>query len=145
MCIRDRDQIINHKNTKHFYSGQNKRKAKGILAQSRGVLGLLIKAITGHNFLGYHQNKVDSNISKVCRLCEEEYETFWHLIDECPRLRLTRQDIFLDRDISPDMSWSIKKLVQFINIPIIQKMLTSKAGLSEIEEREIAQLSDEDF
>ena len=62
-----------------------RNKAKGLLMQSRGNLSLIIKAITGHNLLGYHQNKVDCNTSKVCRLCEEDYETFWHIISECPK------------------------------------------------------------
>ena len=123
-----------HRQTKLFYAHPERIKAKGILALSRGNLSLLIKAITGQNLLGYHQHITDNNISQVCRLCEQDVETFWHLVDECPRLEQTRRDIFLDQRILPDLSWSIKKLMCFINLPVIHKMLTSKTGLQQIEE-----------
>ena len=77
-------------------------------------------------------DNTDPNISKVCRLCEQENETFWHLIDECPRLEMTRREIFLDKNIRPDLTWSIKRLQRFINHPVIHKMLT-KTGLQQIE------------
>ena len=128
------ENIHNHKNTKYFYDGPNKNKAKGVLALSRGYLNLFIKAITGHNFLGYHQHKIDPNISLVCRICEEDKETFWHLIDECPRLRTLREEIFLDNNITPDMAWSIRRIMRFIQHPTILDMMANKQGLSQIEE-----------
>ena len=103
---------------------------------SRSKLCVFIRAITGHNFLGYHQHKIDPNISKVCRLCEEEYETFWHLIDNCPRLHNTRQEIFKGDIIESDMSWSIQRINTFIHTPVVYEMLTTKFNLHQIEEEE---------
>ena len=91
-------------------------------------MALLIKAITGQNFLAYHQSKINIDISKFCRLCEESEETFIHLVSHCPRLEETRKDIFQDKIIGYDHSWSIRKLIEFIHLPVISRMLTSKRG-----------------
>ena len=75
------DNTYKHDATKLSWQYPNKRKSKGILSLSRGNLTLLIKAITGQNiFAYYNQSKVDYDISKMCRLCEEEEETFIYLI-----------------------------------------------------------------
>ena len=73
-----------HRQTKLFLHNPDPHKARGILRLSRGYLTTFIRAITGHNFLGKHQNIIDCNISKVCRFCEEDEETFHHYITECP-------------------------------------------------------------
>ena len=94
----------------------------------RADLSLLIKAITGQNFLSYHQSQINIEISKLCRLCEQEDETFIHLVDNCPRLEQTKKDIFLDKIMGQDHSWSIRRLMNFIQVPIIHRMLTAKDG-----------------
>ena len=88
------DTIEGHVNTKFFYPTIDRKRSKKLLNLAR--LTLTIRAITGHNFLGYHQNKVDPHIYKVCRLCEEEDEKFVHILTDCPRLWLTGQEIYLD-------------------------------------------------
>ena len=94
---------------------------------------MFVRAITGHNFLGKHQNYINSDISKVCRFCEEEEETFFHFLTDCPVLRTLRQDIFHDKPHPTDNSWSIHKLKTFMLEPKIHMSLISKAGLSQIE------------
>ena len=84
--------------------------------------------MTGQNFLAYHQSKVNFEISKVCRLCEGEEETFIHLITQCPRLEMTRREIFLDKTMGEDHSWSIRRIIRFIQYPVIMRMLTHKDG-----------------
>ena len=49
-------QIDGHKHSKLFLHFPDSRKARGILRLSRGYLTIMIRAITGHNFLGKHQN-----------------------------------------------------------------------------------------
>ena len=88
---------------------------------------------TGHNFLGKHQNIINCNISKVCRFCNEETETFHHFITECPSLRQLRTDIFFDKPFPADNTWSINKVKLFMREPIIYNTLISKSGLTEIE------------
>ena len=94
--------IEGHTQTKLFFCKPDPNKATGIIRLSRGYLTNLIRAITGHNFLGKHQNKIDHTISKVCRFCDEEIETFHHFITECPSLRQLRTEIFQDKPITPD-------------------------------------------
>ena len=47
-------------------------KARGILRLSRSNLTLLIRAITNHNFLGAHQNTVDSNSQHVAGFAKKK-------------------------------------------------------------------------
>ena len=122
-----------HSQTKLFLCSPDPNKARGIIRLSRGYLTNLVRAITGHNFLGKHQNIIDHTISKVCRFCNEEVETFYHFITDCPSLRLIRSDIFQNKPIPTDTSWSINKVKLFILEPSIHNTLISKKGLREIE------------
>ena len=117
-----------HDATKYFWKKVDKNKSTGILNLCRTDLALLIKAITGQNFLAYHQSKTNIDISKFCRLCEESEETFIHLVSHCPRLKETRKEIFLDKAFGHDHTWSIRRLMEFIRLPVITRMLTSKTG-----------------
>ena len=117
-----------HDATKFFWKYPDKNKSRGILNLCRTDLALLIKAVTGQNFLSYHQSKINIDISKFCRLCEESEETFIHLVDNCPRLEQTRRDIFLDKRMGNDHTWSIRRLMRFIHLPAINRMLTIKDG-----------------
>ena len=117
-----------HDATKFFWKHPDKNKSRGILNLCRADLSILIKAITGQNFLAYHQSKINFEISKTCRLCEEGDETFIHLVQYCPRLEITRREIFLDKCMGLDHSWSIRRLVRFIQYPVIMRMLTHKDG-----------------
>ena len=128
------DEVHDHRNSKFFFKGPDKNKAKGILNLSRGNLTVLIRALTNHNFLGYHQHKTNHNISKCCRFCEEEYKIFHHLLTECPALHLSRQEIFLDKSPIENDSWSIKKILKFLHLPPILNAMTTKDGLTLIDE-----------
>ena len=66
-------------------------------------------------------------------MCEQENETFIHLITECPVLREARNDIFLDKLPNNDMTWSISKIMEFINTTEVYTMLISKEDLQPIE------------
>ena len=63
------ENIEGHKHTNFFYKCPNQNKARGILRMARSTMMIWIRAITGFNFLGYHQAKNNSNISKLCRIC----------------------------------------------------------------------------
>ena len=140
------DNIEGHTQSKLFLHHPDTNKARGILRLSRGYLTTMVRAITGHNFLGKHQNKIDPGKSKACRFCEQEEETFHHLLTGCEPLAPIRTDIYLDKPHPNDNSWSIAKLKQFMLEPKIFATLTSKAGLTEIERepQDIALPSDTD-
>jgi hypothetical protein len=49
----------------------------------------------------------------LCRFYEEDDETFFHLIRECPCSIKSRVDIFLERLIFGLRDWDLGKLVEF--------------------------------
>ena len=54
----------------------------------------LIEAITGHCLLNKHLSHWKEIESTKCRLCEEDDETYLHLINECPAMEYERRQIF---------------------------------------------------
>ena len=94
-----------------------------MLKLSRAELAQAIGIITGFNRLSYIQFKADPLIDPKCKLCEEENETFWHLVTECPRLCEIRREVFLDKTPTTD-NWKVNKLILFSRYPIIQNMLS---------------------
>ena len=88
------------------------------------TLQTLVRAISGHNFLAKHQNRIGEPIAPECRLCQEEPETFHHLLTKCPRLRQVRDEIYLGRDPLGDMDWKVRDIVRFINTTVAWNMLT---------------------
>ena len=56
--------------------------------------GKLLKAITGQNKLNYIPSKIPPGvIIEQCRFCEEEDETFAHLLMECTCFISYRQEV----------------------------------------------------
>ena len=85
----------------------------------------LIELITGHNNLNYVQSKIDPiNVPPLCRFCEEEDETFAHLLNECPCFISYRRDILHNIPIINTLSWSHKQLLKFSYIPSIEEALS---------------------
>ena len=108
---------------KSFYHGPDSCKAKYVLKLSRAHLARFIRIISGHNSLFYFRSKVDSEISPICRFCNEEDETFLHLVNDCPRFLLDRRDKFLDQLICNDHMWSVQTLLDFSFLPGINDAL----------------------
>ena len=71
----------------------------------------------------YHQYVQDNFIDYSCRFCDEEPETFIHLVTNCPRLRLMREEIFKDTIVKGTHSWAIGRILEFSNIPAIDTYL----------------------
>jgi hypothetical protein len=108
---------------KLFIKGHNKARSKEILKRGCRMVGMLVRALTGHNALNYFCSKIDPEIDPNCRFCEEEQEEFWHLVTECPVFRSTRVSIFCERDPSCG-DWDVSKLIDFLNnIDINEAML----------------------
>ena len=97
-----------------------------MLKYSRAYVQLMTRAITGHNFLSKHQNRIGQPVAPECRLCEEAPETFIHLITESPRLEQQRQAIFLDKVPNGTLNWNIGKIKKFILTSAVYDMLTEK-------------------
>ena len=66
--------------SKNFLPFPCKRKSIEILRLSRSQMKRMLELITGQNYLNYVQSKIYPGIvSKLCRFCEDEQETFAHL------------------------------------------------------------------
>ena len=57
---------------------------------SRKEMRTIAFIITGHAFVSYHRFKQGQTDSAVCRLCDHNEETTWHLLFDCPAFAQTR-------------------------------------------------------
>ena len=60
----------------------------------------------------------------LCRFCEEEDETFDHLIKECPCFYLDRVDLLQNQPIVNTTDWKPKTLLKFAEIDTIKNALS---------------------
>ena len=108
--------------SKNFLPYPSKSKSKEILQLSRSQMRRLLELITGQNNLNYVQSKIyPDSISELCRFCEEEEETFEHLINECPCFNTYRRDILMNK---PIIDWKPKTQLDFSYIPAIENALS---------------------
>ena len=112
--------------SKIFFSGAAINKAKYIYKLSSCALGRLIRITSGHNNLNYFQSKLDKELSPLCRLCEEEDETFDHWLSDCPVLRQERANIFNiatnEYNIIPN-KWDLQAILTFSYIPKLASII----------------------
>ena len=110
--------------SKNFLPTPDKNKKNEVLKLGRCRLRRLIEVITGHNNLNYLQSKIYPNdVSELCRFCEEEDETFEHLLNECPCFLIDRRDILFNNPIIKTLDWKPSTLLKFANIPVINEAL----------------------
>ena len=110
---------LNHSKT--FYECPRKNKAKFVYKLARLELGRFARIITGHNNLNFFQHKLNYVPSPECRLCHEGYETITHLLRQCPATELTRREILGEAIPGPDMTWSVRKLLEFSYSPAVNQ------------------------
>ena len=86
--------------TKLFFPKINKKQSTLFADCSRKVFTETVHMITGHNFFNRHQHLVNSGrggeneVYPYCRYCDEDEETSFHLIAECPHFASLRRKIF---------------------------------------------------
>ena len=88
----------------------------------RKQMTLWVEIITGQNNLNYVQSKI-KQISPTCRFCEEEDETFPHILNECPCFMEFRCEILQARATEIE-DWTIENILRFANHPSIQTALS---------------------
>ena len=101
--------------------------------QSTLKLRLWIRGITGHNNLSYFKAKQDSSIGPTCSVCSYKSETMHHLLTQCEALNMQQRDILGDNLILPDLSWSIKRIMDFILNLRIAELLEHETNYAERE------------
>ena len=88
--------------------------------------------INDHNFVfSSHPQKsklYPGVISELCRFCEEEEETFAHLLNECPCFLTAIQDILRDTPIINAVKWKPQTLLAFSNMESIDDTLKVDHG-----------------
>ena len=60
--------------------------SKPLFKLNRMEFSLVVQFVTGHNFLKYHLSHVHDTTDVSCRLCQDDTETSWHILAECPVL-----------------------------------------------------------
>ena len=108
--------------TKQFYKTPTRKQHRDTLSLNRNDMKIWIEITTGQNNLNYVQSKI-YNTSPTCRFCEEEDETFYHLLTECPSFEETRSSILLAHNTTID-DWTIKQILKFAKTPAIKFALS---------------------
>ena len=109
--------------TKQFYPKLKPHQAKHVLKLGRYNTTKFINLITGHNELAYHASLCNNTDYSCCSFCNTSEETFFHLVTECPSLRITREDIFLDQPPDTGFDWKVKQILKFSNLPVIDRLI----------------------
>ena len=111
-----------HRLTKIFYPTPSKQKSKKILKLTREKLSLWVQIVTRQNNLNYIQSKI-YNIDPICRFCNEEDETFPHLLNECPCFMQARCDILQAR-ATEIQDWTMENILKFAKLNQIKTALS---------------------
>ena len=112
---------------------------------SRRKLGRYIRIATGHNSLRYHRSNIDPDIDPMCRFCQEQQESFIHLVQDCPALWKEQQDLAASRgEVEEGQAYDPDHLLQFSFQDRIQKALSNKEDVN-MSEDELPDVSMEDL
>ncbi len=93
-----------------------------MIQNSCSTLSLIPQALTGHNYLNYHEmivGNIHSDCSaencRFCRFCRDKHKEFYHLACECDALAGERLDSFWELQ-PPDCPPDLAGLVRFIHV-----------------------------
>ena len=96
------------------------------LKKDRYTVGKIVKFITGHCNLKKHQFRIGKVESPSCGLCgTDAWETPWHLVTQCPRLKNNREKLF-HGPILHSFNWSPQLLLRFCQESSIWSMLDGR-------------------
>ena len=114
--------------TKNFYPIPSPQLYRKTAQLSRSSLSTLIKIVTGQNNLNYLTNKIFPELTDQCRFCEEEEETFIHLLNECPVFNTFRNDLLKGSLVVGTVDWDPRVLVRFAQHPDIELALNARSN-----------------
>ena len=95
--------------TKLWFTKPDPKKSKQILALGREQFGLITRWLTGHTYMARHQSLMHPEIDPKCFLCQEEDETPWHILTECPATYTLRMKL------KPQEGWEVPEIMNLIN------------------------------
>ncbi len=89
-----------------------------------GNLSKLMQAITGHNYLRYHQFKLNESTRDKCRFCGGVHKEFVHLSHECMALTEEQKTLHMNSNFLDPPGF--KSLIRFINLDRIDEAILLK-------------------
>ena len=115
--------------TKNFYPTPSKALQKEMSKLSRSALATLIKIPTGQKKnLNYLTSIIYPGHSELCRFCEEDDETFIHLLNECPVFREHRLALLKGSVVVDTLELDPKILVRYAKHPDIEDALQRRSN-----------------
>jgi len=114
--------------TKMWFPAPNVGHSRKILQLSHKEIGILIRWITGHNFLRRHANIVDpyTYSTAQCRLCGIDPETSSHIIADCMALDYNRLAALKVTHLVQPYTWDLYKVLRFLE-PLAEMMEDTEA------------------
>jgi hypothetical protein len=90
------------------------KKSAKLLALDRAHLVVVIRYVTGHNFLMRHNNLLMPDIfdDPVCRLCGQNEETSFHILRDCEPLGGLRYGVFQRQILQKPPIWRVGQLLK---------------------------------
>jgi ribonuclease HI len=105
--------------TRLYFPGPDRSRSHAILRFTRKETGILIRNVTGHNFMQYHRHNVHNWIDPECRLCQQADEESNHVIRDCPAIVALRLKYFGESYLEKDWAWEPAHLLAFLQDPEI--------------------------
>ncbi|XP_051171101.1 uncharacterized protein LOC127287978 [Leptopilina boulardi] len=81
----------------------------------------VVRLLTGHGLLNYHQHKIGRNVSPRCGLCNAEEEFSTHILCHCPAYAAARHQCWGHAFVDPDRirDLSVQELLDFWNKTVL--------------------------
>lgn len=113
-----------YRQTKLWFSQLDQRRRHLLMLLPCSELGVVVQAITEHNFLNRHLALMEKSQTKLCRLCLEEEETAEHVILTCPAVQMKRWKPL--HQFIMGANWYIQQLCGFLREPLITKLFAPR-------------------
>jgi hypothetical protein len=108
--------------TKLWFPKIDHETSKWLFKLDRCSYGHIIQIVTGHNYLNYHLFNCKKVENPSCRYCDEDNETSWHLLAECPKFAQLRMGFSGDHKVPP----GINQVSAFLTESSIDTLLSPK-------------------
>ena len=104
-----------------FFPTPNPKASLELSLLSKQTLGIVGRALTGHDFRPRHAAILEKTPPPSCSFCWREEESPSHLILTCPRFNHLRANIFGSYTADIIRTWTVKQIVAFLSEPSISE------------------------